>query len=229
MTKSITPVEFKARLDQGKLALTLVGMSNVGKTYWSKQLAQSQGFTHLCCDDLIEAELSDVLQELGYSGIADMAKWLGQPYDPQFPTNQQKYLDLEIQTVQDIINQLEAGSLEGNTVIDTTGSVVHTSPEICEKLDELTTVIYLEATPAMQEEMFKLYIAEPKPVVWGEIYSPKAAEKPEEALARCYPKLLAYRSQLYAKMSHVTIHRETSLGMKNVDEFLSYVKKSLAA
>jgi shikimate kinase len=203
-------------------------MSNVGKTYWSKRLAEEAGFTHICCDDLIEAEVADVLKELGYNGgIADMAKWLGQPYDQQFTKNQQKYLDLEIATMQNIIERLEQGSLDGNTIIDTTGSVVHTSPEIRARLHALTTVVYLEATANMRHEMFKLYIAEPKPVVWGDIYRPKSGESPQAALARCYPKLLAHRSGLYAKMSHVGIPRETSLAIASASDFLSYITQSV--
>lgn len=211
-------------------AVTLVGMSNVGKTYWSKRLAAEAGFTHICCDDLIETELGDVLQELGYSGgIADMAKWLGQPYDPQFPKNQQIYLDLEIATMQSLITQLEQSARDTSVIIDTTGSVVHTSSEICEKLQALTTVMYLEATPEMRHEMFKLYIAEPKPVVWGDIYAPKTDETPEQALARCYPELLAYRSGHYAAMSDVTIPRKKALAIEDIQDFLGYVSGSPSA
>jgi shikimate kinase len=208
--------------------LTLVGMSNVGKSYWSKRLAEEAGYRHLSGDDLIEAELGDVLRQLGYSGgLSGMAKWLGQPYEPQFAQNQQRYLDLESATLQIIIDQLEKGLLTGPVVIDTPGSVVHTSTEICERLRALTTVVYLEATPETLEEMFELYIAEPKPVVWGNIYQPQADETPEEALARCYPKLLAYRSKLYEKMSHITIPRNKSLVMSDPDFFLNYIQDSL--
>ncbi len=222
-------IKFDQKLQAGELVLTLVGMSNVGKSYWSKRLAQESNFNHICCDDLIESELSDVLAELGYKGIEDMSKWLGQPYDKRFAKNQQRYLDLEVATLQKIISDLEQGYHTQNTVIDTTGSVVHTSPEILEKLTALTTVIYLEATPDMQDEMFKLYVTEPKPVVWGDIYKPEISETQQQALARCYPKLLAYRSGLYAGMSQVTIHRQTSLGMPGPNAFLDYIKSSLLA
>lgn len=228
MSEIIAHAEFGKRLEAGELAITLVGMSNVGKSYWSRRLAQEGGFAHVCCDDLIEVELRGILEELGYrGGIADIAKWLDQPYGSQFAQNQQRYLDFEIAAMQNIVNQLEQGSPNGNTVVDTTGSVVHTNQQICERLGALTTVVYLEATPNMQREMFELYIAEPKPVVWGDIYHPKADESPEQALARCYPKLLAYRSGLYAEMSHVTISRETSLGMTGISGFLEHVRDSL--
>src|SRR3954471_24776883 len=106
--KSMTAAEFDHRLQSGELVLSLVGMSNVGKSYWSKRLIGA-GFTHICCDDLIERELGNELFELGYAGgIADMAKWLGQPYDRQFPLNQQRYLQLETDTMNTIIAELQS-------------------------------------------------------------------------------------------------------------------------
>ncbi len=225
--KPLSSQEFERRLKAGELKLCVVGMSNVGKTHWSKQLAK-QGFQHLCCDDLIEQKLGDELVKLGFSGgIADMAKWLGQPYDKQFAANQQRYLDLEVETMQQIIDDLENGKLQGNTIIDTTGSVVHTHPEIRQKLHALTTVVYLEATDKMRHEMFKLYIAEPKPVVWEDIFKPEAVETNADALARCYPQLLKHRSDRYADMAHITIPREISLAVTDSIGFLKHLKNSL--
>ncbi|HEY5152820.1 MAG TPA: hypothetical protein VII55_02500, partial [Candidatus Saccharimonadales bacterium] len=201
----LTLAEFEDRVAAGKLRLTLVGMSNVGKTYWSKLLAR-EGFTNICCDDLIEQKLGHELLELGYvGGIADMAKWLGQPYDERFAVNQRRYLQLETDALQEIIASLEDGSLTGNIVIDTTGSVVHTDSAIRRKLSALTTVVYLEASGEMRQEMFQLYIAEPKPVVWEDKFNIKPTESNIEALVRCYPQLLEYRSGLYDEMSHVTV------------------------
>lgn len=223
----LTAEEFEQQLEAGELTLSLVGMSNVGKTYWSKLLVQS-GFTHICCDDLIEEKLGDELIQLGYTGgITDMAKWLGQPYDERFAANQQRYLQLEIETMQEIIERVEKGIQKGNIIIDTTGSVVHTGSVIREKLNALTKVIYLEATKEMQQKMFELYIAEPKPVLWADVFKSVGNESNTEALARCYPKLLEYRSGLYAEMAHVTILRETSLAMAGASDFLEYVKGAL--
>lgn len=228
MTETITRPEFDAQLEAGELALTLVGMSNVGKSLWSTRLAEQAGFGIIGCDDIIEAELGTVLQTAGFSGgISDMARWMGQPYDPQFPANQQTYLDLETMTMRRTLDQLGQPSLGGNTVVDTTGSVVHTSPEICRGLTERSTVIYLQATADMCQKMFELYIAEPKPVVWGDIYQRGEGETCGDALAACYPKLLAHRSRLYQRMSHVTMSRQTSLGLGNAQDFLGQVRDML--
>ena len=229
MPEVVTSNDFESALVSGELAMTLVGMSNVGKSYWSERLADDAGFEDICCDDLIEADIEHILKEGGYSGgIADVARWMGQPYDPQFAEAEKTYLDLESEHLKRIIDGLEEfGPLGGNRVIDTTGSVVHTSPLICEKLGQLTTIVALEATPDMQQEMFELYIAEPKPVVWGDVFEQQDNESPEQALARCYPNLLERRSRLYAEMAHVIIPREVSVRLGDAGGFLDYVIDTL--
>lgn len=227
MIGNITQSEFEERLQAGKLVLTLVGMSNVGKSYWAERLAKECGFTHISCDDLIETQLGDELKMLGYRGIADVAKWLGQPYDEQFASNQQKFLNVETEIVLSLTRRLKADHLKGNIIIDTSGSVAHINQLVQKELERYTTVVYLEATHDMQDEMFRLYLSEPKPVVWGDLYQPEPGETSQQTLARCYPKLLAYRSQHYAAMSHITIHRRSSLKMVNATDFMARVQNSL--
>jgi shikimate kinase len=230
MLEIISRPDFDARLGAGELALTLIGMSNVGKSFWSTHLAEEADFNAIGCDDLIEAELGSVLQDAGFNGgITDMAKWMGQPYDPQFTANQHTYLDLETMTMRRTIERLTQSSLNGNTVVDTTGSVVHTGDKIAEELAKNSTVVYLEATPSMRQKMFELYIAEPKPVVWGDVYTQREDEMPSEALSRSYPELLARRSGLYQRMAHVAIPRETSLAIANANDFLEQVRGMLPA
>lgn len=226
--ETLSRSDFDARLKDGELSLTLVGMSNVGKSYWSSRLVKEAGFRKVEIDDLIEEELGAALHDAGYSGgIADVAKWMGQPYDPQFAANQQTYLDLETKMMRQTIDQLANPPLHGNVVVDTTGSVVHIDEAVGKELAKHSTVVYLEATPEMRQKMFELYIAEPKPVVWGDVYSQAAGETTDQALVRSYPELLARRSVLYRQMAHVAISREVSLGFTSTDEFLAYVRDGL--
>lgn len=53
----------------------------------------------------------------GYRGIRDVAKWMGQPYEPQFLENQAAYLQCEKEVMAEIITMLETG-VAGNMVID---------------------------------------------------------------------------------------------------------------
>jgi len=183
-------------------SISLIGMSNVGKSHWREQ-ASTVGFTPFCCDDRIEANLEPYLREMGFAGIEDVAKWMGQPYEPQSPENQALYLAQETLVMEEAIRKLRK---DGEPfVIDTTGSVVYTGKEVLTALRELSTIVLLDAPTSLQEELYHQYLANPKPVIWGEMYKPLDGESPEEALARCYPLLLKSRSEMYQRHAHVVL------------------------
>lgn len=212
-------------LQENRLILSLIGMSNIGKTYWSKKL-HDIGFKHINCDDLIEAKLAPILKEHGYSGIEDVSRWMGRPYDDRFSANQQKYLSLEKETMENIFAQIKNRKMQ-NTVINTTGSVVHTSRNICVRLKQCSLVVYIEATENMKEKMFNQYIKEPKPVVFGDVFDPKENETVMQTLKRCYRRLLNLRSALYAEYADVIIPRGAIEESMDVNQFISLIKQSL--
>ena len=227
-SETLTQSDFDARRADGKLSLTFIGMSNAGKSHWSGRLAHEAGFERVDIDTLIELELGAELERAGYNGgIQDVAKWMGQPYEPQSPANQLRYLDLEATMMERTIDRLADPSLDRNMVVDTTGSIVHTDPAIGTRLREHSTVIYLEATASMRQKMFEMYIAEPKPVIWGDVYTQAEGETRQQALARSYLELLEHRSKLYKDMAQVTVSREVSLAITSTDEFLEYIRDKL--
>jgi len=221
----LSPDQFNELFNSNQLVLAFVGMSNVGKTYWSKKLTELD-FHHINCDDCIEAKLAPELSALGYAGIADVSRWMGQPYDEQYPSNQQRYLDLERAVMEEVFNQIKEG-LGRNTVIDTTGSVVHVGSDIAELLSHHALVISIDATENMKKEMFERYIKEPKPVVFGAMFSQGEGETNLQALERCYPKLLDTRSTLYAQVADVQIPRQDIRRDMTTQEFLDLVKRLL--
>lgn len=226
--ETLSQADFDARRADGELSLTLVGMSNVGKSFWSHRLAAQTGFERVCVDDLIEEKLSTHLAREGYTGgIEDVAKWMGQPHEPQSERHQQEYLEIEEQMMRDTIARLAAPPLEGNVVIDTTGSVVHTDQSLHTDIRRYSTVVYLAATEDMQQKMLSRYIRCPKPVIWQDAYQPRSDEDPDKALARCYPDLLARRSRLYSSMAHVAIPHDVACSLENAADFLDYVKSGL--
>lgn len=214
--------QFEQLLKQNKLVLSFIGMSNIGKTYWSKKL-QEVGFRHFNCDGLIEEKLTPVLGELGYSGIEDVSRWMGQPYDERFVVNQNKYLSFERQVMGEIFAQVKNENLN-NTVIDTTGSVIHTGKNFSEILKEYSMVICIEASKNMKEKMFEQYLKEPKPVVFGDVYSQEEGGTNIQALSRCYRKLLDLRSTWYAECADVIIPREAIEENMSTHEFISLIK-----
>ena len=217
--------KFEQLFEENRLVISLIGMSNTGKTHWSKKL-HDLGFKHINCDDLIEKKLSPILKKFKYSGIEDVSHWMGQPYDDRYVANQQKYLSIEKEIMKDIFIQIK-NKKPRNTVIDTTGSVVHTGKNMRVKLMRYSLIVYIRANQNMKEKMFNQYIKKPKPVVFGNIFNPKQNETARQTLKRCYRKLLNLRSVLYSQYADVIIPIGSIKKNMNVNQFFSLIKQSL--
>lgn len=183
-------------------SISLIGMSNVGKSYWREQLS-AIGLTPFCCDDRIEQKLKTYLREGGFRGIEDVARWMGQPYESQFSKNQALYLAQETLVMEEAVRELKKGGQR--LVIDTTGSVIYTGEAVLAALRELSTIVLIDASESLQAELYRQYVAHPKPVIWKEAYKPIEGETPEDALVRCYPILLHSRSEIYRRLAHVIL------------------------
>ena len=214
--------EFEELFKNNDLAVSLVGMSNIGKTCLSQKLNEL-GFKRFGCDDMIEADLAPELEKLGYDNIAH---WMGQPYEKQSIEKQKVYLELEKQALMKIFLYLENKKQE-NVVIDTTGSLIHVGGDICLQLKEHSLIVYVEASDGMKEEMFQQYIKDPKPVVWGKVFQPEDKETNEETLKRCYPELLDLRGSLYSRYADVIIPYNSFPKNIKGEEFLELIRKSL--
>jgi shikimate kinase len=203
------------------MKVSIIGMSGSGKSYWSKEL-EEQGFTRFCCDDLIEKRLSDKLIALGYAGIQDVAKWMGQPFDPQYPETSSTYLHFEKEVLDEVLRKIEAAPPGANMVLDTTGSIIYTGKDLLGKLARTTRIIYLNVPASVTQEMYENYLHDPKPVVWENCFTKIEGETETEALGRCYSALLASRAEKYRTLANVTIDypllRSAGFGVK---EFLA--------
>ncbi len=223
--RKLMRTSFLQKIKSKNLQLSLIGMSNMGKTFWSKRLTKL-GFKHICCDDLIEDKLGPVLKERGYRGLKDVAKWLGHPYENQFEENQKKYMQLENTVMKNIFEEIK--SPKENIVIDTTGSVIYTSKENLEKLKKNTLVVYLESSKQHRQKMYKNFLSHPKPIIWDRLYRRLDEESEEEALARCYNELLEYRSALYKKHADIVIPYHEIEGYKlNEKQFMALIEEKL--
>lgn len=219
--------QFRRLLKEKQLVLSLIGMSNAGKTHWAKKL-NAIGFEHISCDDLIEEKLTPVLEKGGYSGILGVARWMGQPQDKNFNARQKKYASIEKQVMENIFADIESSKdTAHNSVIDTTGSIVHLGGEICDKLKRHSLVVYIKDAEGGEEQRFQRYLQDPKPVIWGTLYSKRRDETATESLSRCYRELLAKRHTLYTKYADVIISRELLEGATDARQFISLIKESL--
>jgi shikimate kinase len=204
------------------IKLSFIGMSGAGKTHWTRKLAEA-GFRAISIDDRIEAKLAPELSAGGYRGIGGVAAWMGWPDQPEYRDREQKYLVSEIESMREALDEVEASGEDG-IVLDGTGSVVYTGEAICRRLQRLTSVVYLAATAGEEKTLIARYLSDPKPVLWGDLFSQRPGEPAKDAVARCYPQLLAYRKQLYERFAHITVSmahlRETAPDARGFLEIL---------
>jgi len=209
------------------MRLSLIGMAGSGKTHWSRKL-EAHGFKRFCCDDMIAEKLAPELRNQDGTSMS-VADWMGFPYESRYRDREKRYLSLEAEVLQEIMEYLEGGN-EGareNIVVDTTGSVIYMGDDLLEKLSRLTTMVLLSTPPAVQERLLAAYLSEPHPMVWNGMFSQKPGESHLDALARCYPRLFASRARLYGRYGAVTIayeeRREKSFA---VSDFLIRISRS---
>jgi shikimate kinase len=181
-------------------------MSGAGKSHWAQVLAGA-GFRVIGVDDRIEKKLAPELAAGGYRGISGVAAWMGWPGDPTYIEREKKYLECEVKSMEEALDEIQAAGEEG-TILDTTGSVVYTGEEICRRMQSLATVVYLEASLAEEELLIARYLSDPKPVLWGDHFVRRPGESTKDAIARCYPQLIAHRKKLYERYAHRIVSME---------------------
>jgi len=185
------------------IKLSFIGMSGAGKSHWAQKLAGA-GFRIISIDDRIEKKLTCELAEGGHRGIGGVAAWMGWPDDPAYREREKKYLECEVKSMAEALDEIQAAGEEG-TILDTSGSVVYTGEQICGRMQNLTTVVYLEASRAEEELLIARYLSDPKPVLWGDQFVQRPGESTHDAIARCYPQLIAHRKKLYERYAHLTV------------------------
>ncbi len=183
--------------------LAFIGMSNIGKSFWARQLAAGSGWTRMDCDGMIEARLAPELTAGGFHGVQGLGKWMGLPHQPDFKAKGEIYLAHERAVMRQVLD--EARNSKTPTVIDTTGSVIYTGAAILADLRNIARVIYLQASDTHIDDLFRRYIAHPKPTLWDTHYMPQTGETSRETLQNCYPHLLHDRAKRYKEIAHVTI------------------------
>lgn len=207
------------------IVISLIGMSCSGKSRWSKKLAE-KGFDRICCDDLIEKYLSAEFKKIKAHGIQDVALWMGHPFEKHFQKNQALYLDAEKKAMKKILEKLKKG-VKKDTVVDTTGSLIYAGNSIMKELRKYSLVIYLETPVSMLPEMLRRFIKKPRPLVWKNMFVRRKGETNEQALIRCYPKLLRYRRKIYKDNAEVILKEKVRRAPDFTEEkFIEFARKA---
>jgi len=210
------------------MRLSLIGMSGSGKSHWSMRLAEI-GFHRFCCDEMIARNLSAELTRADGT-VMDLGEWMGFPYEPHYKERETRYLTYEIRVLDEILEYLADSARDPgeNIIVDTTGSVIYTGETVLGKLCLHTTVVHFSTPPEVQERMLDVYKAQPRPILWRDVFSKESDEANEKALARCYPELLSSRERLYEKYADVTIdyyaRNQDSFG---VNDFLREIEAAV--
>jgi shikimate kinase len=194
------------------IKLSLIGMSGAGKSHWSQKM-ESAGLRAISIDDRIEEKLAPELSAGGYRGIGGVAVWMGWPDQPDYRERERKYLACEVESMSEALDEIEAAHGEG-ILLDTTGSVVYTGDAICRRLQALTTVVYLAVPLDEEQTLIARYLSDPKPVLWGDQFVQLPGESAKDAVARCYPQLIAYRKKLYERLAQRTVSLARLTGLK---------------
>ena len=198
-------------------------MSGVGKTFWATKLA-SAGFICHHCDDIIASRLQKIVN-IPMASIYDMGKWMGLPYENGFSEKEQLHITLENEILLELAESVYNFSLEKNIVIDTAGSAIYANQNVLDKLKKSVLLIYLSVTPEVHTQMLEEYITKPGPLIWNGMFFKSPNETNEIALKNSYARLLAYRENLYEKLSDIkieyNIHRKKGLSVQDFVEIIN--------
>ena len=191
----LSPQEVQTRYQDGDLKIALLGMSNIGKSYFAQRLSDDFGFQSVEVDRLIQSKL-------GQGSMDDHAKWLGQPYSEGYAAREAKAMQLEGNATRDAMTQCQQF---GNAVLDAPGSVIYIDPNILDNLSSDFWLIYIEASPDDLERLKQLYVSSPKPLIWKDSYNSKLGKTNESSVLASYPYLLEKRASIYQSLADITL------------------------
>lgn len=187
--------------------LTLVGMSNCGKTTLSLEL-QKLGYKRFFAD-------SELISELGLDGEEDLANWLGLPYEDKYQKNSKLLLDLEAKiTKKLLLDSLLCQNKGIKTVIDTSGSFAHAPDKLIKLIKKHSKIVYLGQHEEAFETMFERFVKIKKALVCGNKinFEVRKTEYEDTAwLKNKYSDLLTFRSLQYTNMADKIVYMDKFL------------------
>lgn len=171
-------------------------MSGVGKSHLSRRLA-AEGWRWHDCDAAIARRLGKLVRPAeGEEPVHALGRWMGMPWSAGYAARERRYLELEEEVTRAALTAAGIGG--GRQVLDTTGSVIYLGEPLREALRDQCDVIYLRTPVEEHERMLQLYLREPKPVVWGGLFTGSGPE----ALPEAYRALLDERDHRYLALAH---------------------------
>ncbi len=204
--------------------VTIIGMAGIGKSTWAGRL-ERRGFRRIDCDRMIAERLSSELAGAP-DLIAALGSWMGLPWEPGYEERALRYHQLEKDVMAGVLEILRGARGGDQIVVDTAGSVIYTGEEVLEGLAGNSIIVHLASPHEVRERLLRDYLKRPGPVLWQGMFHRESGESLQQALARCYAKLLEDRERRYARWAHVTleyrVHREKDLCLEPLLEQVRY-------
>jgi len=213
----LTQSEFEKHLNAKTLKLAFVGMSNAGKSYRARVLHEDLDFMWYDVD-------TEIQKTLGLHSMEEVSDWLGYPTSPNYKERELAYLEAENKHT--LIDSLDTH--EKNLISDSTGSVIYLNEPTHNWLEENCLIVNIEVDKDSKEALIKKFFEKPKPVIWNGFFNRLEGESENEALERCYPKLLLDRLVKYQEIAHLTIPANKfydKSGAETLNIIKSYLQK----
>ena len=185
--------EFYQRLERNDLRLSLIGMSNIGKSFTAMRLRKSHGFALYEVDEAIQ-------KSLDLKSMQESADWMGFPYEDIYSAREAEYLALESRLTARVFD-----TTKGNVILDTTGSVIYTDEATQAALQQNSIIVHIKAGPSNLRRLETLYFQSPKPLIWAGQYKETGKRSKTEHLKASYPALLTSRMAAYEALADVSI------------------------
>lgn len=199
------------------MKITLIGMSTVGKSYWSEKFVEA-GFERIDLDDVIKDMLCT------YTGknetFETMNQWLGMPDEARYAENEKKFMQLEEEALKYALSVLEKKGKNANIIVDTGGSLIYTSPFYWQLLKQYVRVIYLKMDKTLHQTLIDNYLRAPRAMIWHGCFEPKVGETRHATYSRSYKTLITEREKLYDLYADCTIdyavHRDKTMTVQRL-------------
>ncbi|MBD3238160.1 MAG: hypothetical protein GF332_00775 [Candidatus Moranbacteria bacterium] len=220
----ITQKKFQTLLNSDKSVdfnLIFLGMSGTGKTYWSKKIAEKYMLNHIEFDHLIgiDSQIQALIKNYpGQTNAQKMGNYFSMPWTPDFASKERLYKETE--------QRLMRQNYSPPAILDLTGSGIY-YPQVLARLRHNALSVCLDVTHQYQKQMLKTYLSDPKPVVWGGLFSQKSDENQNQALERSYSELLAFRLNKYRNNADIIIPFEQHQSSRTVDDFIQSLTNQL--
>ena len=190
----------------------LIGMSGVGKSYWTEKL-KTKGYQVFSSDKFIFEALQKKLPK-NQDFMQALSIWMGDPASADYQEKADEYLHYENLSLEAAIDFY---SSHNKAVIDSSGSIVFCKQDLIEKLKSKGPLVYLESNKSFYERITQNFVDNPKPIVWADNYNPELSLKDN------FVNLIEIRARKYQSYADIIINSDQFKHAKTTDDFLQLI------